>query len=30
MASMYFETDSRNQDGETVCVGTWTNIVRTG
>jgi len=23
-----FETVSRNQDGETVCVGTWTNIVR--
>jgi acyl dehydratase len=25
-----FTTDSRNQDGETVCVGTWTNIVRDG
>jgi acyl dehydratase len=23
-----FETDSRNQHGDTVCVGTWTNIVR--
>jgi acyl dehydratase len=23
-----FETDSRNQNGDTVCVGTWTNIVR--
>ena len=23
-----FETTSTNQDGETVCVGTWTNIVR--
>jgi len=23
-----FETVSRNQRGETVCVGTWTNIVR--
>jgi acyl dehydratase len=23
-----FETESVNQDGETVCVGTWTNIVR--
>ena len=23
-----FETVSTNQDGETVCVGTWTNIVR--
>ena len=23
-----FETRSTNQDGETVCVGTWTNIVR--
>jgi acyl dehydratase len=23
-----FESVSRNQDGETVCVGTWTNIVR--
>ena len=25
-----FETRSTNQDGETVCVGTWTNIVRGG
>jgi acyl dehydratase len=24
------ESVSRNQDGETVCVGTWTNIVRGG
>jgi acyl dehydratase len=23
-----FETESRNQRGETVCTGTWTNIVR--
>jgi acyl dehydratase len=23
-----FESESRNQRGETVCVGTWTNIVR--
>jgi acyl dehydratase len=23
-----FETDSQNQRGETVCTGTWTNIVR--
>ena len=23
-----FETVSKNQDGETVCTGTWTNIVR--
>jgi hypothetical protein len=23
-----FETDSRNQRGETVCTGIWTNIVR--
>ena len=23
-----FETDSRNQQGETVCTGIWTNIVR--
>jgi acyl dehydratase len=23
-----FETGSRNQNGDTVCVGTWTNIVR--
>ena len=25
-----FETDSRNQRGETVCTGLWTNIVREG
>jgi acyl dehydratase len=25
-----FETRSTNQDGDTVCVGTWTNIVRGG
>ena len=30
MGFYVFETDSRNQRGETVCVGTWTNIVRTG
>jgi acyl dehydratase len=30
MGFYVFETDSRNQDGDTVCVGTWTNIVRTG
>ena len=30
MGFYVFETDSRNQNGETVCVGTWTNIVRTG
>lgn len=23
-----FETDSRNQRGETVCTGLWTNVVR--
>ncbi|MGH2874178.1 MAG: MaoC family dehydratase N-terminal domain-containing protein [Solirubrobacteraceae bacterium] len=23
-----FESESRNQDGETVCTGVWTNIVR--
>jgi acyl dehydratase len=23
-----FESESVNQDGETVCTGTWTNIVR--
>jgi acyl dehydratase len=28
MGFYVFETDSRNQDGESVCVGTWTNIVR--
>ena len=25
-----FQTDSRNQNGDIVCVGTWTNIVRAG
>jgi acyl dehydratase len=30
MGFYVFQTDSRNQDGNTVCVGTWTNIVRTG
>jgi acyl dehydratase len=30
MGFYVFTTDSRNQDGETVCVGIWTNIVRTG
>jgi acyl dehydratase len=30
MGFYVFETDSRNQHGDTVCVGTWTNIVRTG
>ncbi len=30
MGFYVFETDSRNQNGETVCVGIWTNIVRTG
>jgi acyl dehydratase len=28
MAFYVFESDSTNQDGELVCVGTWTNIVR--
>ena len=28
MGFYVFTTESRNQDGETVCVGTWTNIVR--
>jgi acyl dehydratase len=28
MAFYVFESDSTNQDGEQVCVGTWTNIVR--
>ena len=28
MGFYVFQTDSRNQNGETVCVGTWTNIVR--
>ncbi len=30
MAFYVFETRSRNQHGETVCTGTWTNIVRGG
>jgi acyl dehydratase len=30
MGFYVFETDSRNQKGQTVCAGTWTNIVRTG
>jgi len=28
MAFYVFESRSTNQDGETVCTGTWTNIVR--
>ena len=28
MGFYVFESVSRNQDGETVCTGTWTNIVR--
>jgi len=28
MGFYVFETQSRNQDGDTVCVGIWTNIVR--
>jgi acyl dehydratase len=28
MAFYVFESVSKNQDGDTVCVGTWTNIVR--
>ena len=28
MGFYVFESESRNQDGETVCAGTWTNIVR--
>jgi acyl dehydratase len=28
MGFYVFETDSVNQEGETVCTGTWTNIVR--
>ena len=28
MAFYVFESRSSNQDGETVCTGTWTNIVR--
>jgi acyl dehydratase len=30
MTFFVFETDSRNQQGETVCTGLWTNIVREG
>jgi acyl dehydratase len=30
MGFYVFETESRNQDGETVCTGIWTNIVRAG
>ena len=30
MGFYVFETNSRNQNDETVCMGTWTNIVRTG
>lgn len=30
MSFFVFETDSRNQRGETVCTGLWTNIVREG
>jgi acyl dehydratase len=28
MAFYVFESESTNQDGDTVCLGTWTNIVR--
>ena len=28
LAFYVFESRSTNQDGETVCTGTWTNIVR--
>jgi acyl dehydratase len=28
LAFFVFESESTNQDGDTVCVGTWTNIVR--
>jgi hypothetical protein len=28
MGFYVFETESTNQPGETVCTGTWTNIVR--
>jgi hypothetical protein len=28
MGFYVFETESVNQDGQTVCTGTWTNIVR--
>ena len=30
MCFFVFESVSENQDGDTVCVGTWTNIVRGG
>ena len=30
MSFFVFESVSENQDGDTVCVGTWTNIVRGG
>ncbi len=30
MEFFIFESVSKNQDGETVCTGTWTNIVRGG
>ena len=30
MSFYVFESVSENQDGDTVCVGTWTNIVRGG
>jgi acyl dehydratase len=30
MGFFVFESVSTNQDGDTVCVGTWTNIVRGG
>ena len=30
MGFYVFESVSTNQDGDTVCVGTWTNIVRGG
>jgi acyl dehydratase len=30
MGFYVFQTDSLNQNGDTVCVGTWTNIVRAG
>ncbi len=30
MGFYVFQTESRNQNGDAVCVGTWTNIVRTG
>jgi hypothetical protein len=28
MGFYVFESESTNQRGETVCIGTWTNIVR--